>query len=152
MDSPIIYMPGQKQYIYIKVQWYISVASLMCCSVPCVFWFIGEQQSCRQELFFSSHQRQLKANSRLWWGHESNIVTDRTIFLLHDTVGGTQREYTARTAAGMSCFLILPPLFSPLSSFFVFNFWRWCALLTSSLWGILNQHRGKQEERKLLSL
>jgi len=69
VDSPIIYMPGQKQYIYIKVQWYISVASLMCCSVPCVFWFIGEQQSCRQELFFSSHQRQLKANSRLWWGH-----------------------------------------------------------------------------------
>lgn len=140
MDSPIIYMPGQKQYIYIKVQWYISVASLMCCSVPCVFWFIGEQQSCRQELFFSSHQRQLKANSRLWWGHESNIVTDRTISLPHDTIGGTQREYTARTAAGMSCYSHpSSPSPPPPLSFFIFNFWRWSVLLTRSLWGIQNQ-------------
>lgn len=133
MDSPIIYMPGQKQYIYIKVQWYISVASLMCCSVPCVFWFIGEQQSCRQELFFSSHQRQLKANSRLWWGHESHIVTDRTISLLRDTVGGTQREYIRQGLLQVCLVIPIPPLLPPLLTLFLIF-----VLLTRSLWGIQN--------------
>lgn len=101
-------MPRQKQYIYIKAQWYISVAVLMCCSSPCMFWFIGEWQSCRQAQFFSSHQRQPKANSRLWWGHESNTVTDRTISLPHSTDSGTHWEQTGSLAARSSSSLLFP--------------------------------------------